>query len=165
VFLGDVFRQLHHDQTALEAITPGDYLDRHSTNQVATPCPSSWGLKGYNEQWLNESNAWTWRHVHVAGERMIELARRYGERPSALTDRALKQAARELMLAQSSDWPFIMSTGTTVPYATRRFNEHIIRFTRLYEDLKEGKVDERYLTSVERQDNIFPQIDYRLYAT
>src|SRR4029453_2899712 len=47
------------------------------TNQVATPCPSSWGLKGYNEQWLNETNGWTWRHVHVAAERMIELARRY----------------------------------------------------------------------------------------
>jgi len=165
VFLGDVFRQLYHDQSSLESITPGDYLDRHATNQVATPCASSWGLKGYNEQWLNESNGWTWRHMHVAGERMVELARRHGARPNPLTDRALKQAARELMLAQSSDWPFIMSTGTTVPYATRRFNEHIIRFTRLYDDLKEGKVDEGYLTSVEGQDNIFPNIDYRLYAT
>jgi 1,4-alpha-glucan branching enzyme len=165
VFLGDVFRQLFHDQSVIESITPGDYLDRHPTNQVATPCASSWGLKGYNEQWLNETNAWTWRHMHVAGERMTELARRYSHAPSALTDRALKQAARELMLAQSSDWPFIMSTGTTVPYATRRFNEHIIRFNRLYDDLREGKVDEPYLTSVETQDNIFPEIDYRIYAT
>jgi 1,4-alpha-glucan branching enzyme len=165
VFLGDLFRQLHFDQSSLESITPGDYLDRHATNQVATPCASSWGLKGYNEQWLNESNAWTWRHMHVAGERMVELARRHGARPNPLTDRALKQAARELMLAQSSDWPFIMSTGTTVPYATRRFNEHIIRFTRLYDDLKDGNVDEGYLTSVEGQDNIFPNVDYRLYAT
>jgi 1,4-alpha-glucan branching enzyme len=164
-FLGDLFRQLHFDQNVIEPLTCGDYLERHSTNQVATPCPSSWGMKGYNEQWLNETNAWTWRHVHVAGERMIELARRYGGSTNPLLDRALKQAARELMLAQSSDWQFIMSTGTTVPYATRRFNEHIIRFTRLYDDLKEGKVDERYLTTVESQDNIFPQIDYRLYAT
>jgi 1,4-alpha-glucan branching enzyme len=165
IFLGDVFRQLHHDQSTLESITPGDYLDRHPANQVATPCASSWGLKGYDEQWLNETNAWTWRHVHVAGERMTELARHYSRGPTPLADRALKQAARELMLAQASDWPFIMSTGTTVPYATRRFNEHIIRFTRLYEDLRQGKVDEPYLASVERQDNIFPQIDYRLYAT
>jgi 1,4-alpha-glucan branching enzyme len=101
----------------------------------------------------------------VAGERMVELARRYGGSTNPLLDRALKQAARELMLAQSSDWQFIMSTGTTVPYANRRFNEHIIRFTRLYDDLKEGTIDERYLSSVEAQDNIFPNVDYRLYAT
>jgi len=78
---------------------------------------------------------------------------------------ALKQASRELMLAQSSDWTFIMSTGTTVPYATRRFNEHIIRFSRLYDELKKGQVDEKYLASVEAQDNIFPDVDYRIYAT
>ena len=58
-----------------------------------------------------------------------------------------------------------MSTGTTVPYATRRFNEHVIRFSRLYDDLKQGKVDEKYLASVEAQDNIFPDIDYRIYAS
>jgi 1,4-alpha-glucan branching enzyme len=27
---------------------------------------------------------------------------------------------RELLLAQSSDWAFIMRTGTMVPYAVRR---------------------------------------------
>ena len=83
IFLGDVFRQLHFDQNVVETITPGDYLDRHPTNQVATPCASSWGLKGYNEQWLNETNAWTYRHLHVAGERMVELARRHPARRHA----------------------------------------------------------------------------------
>jgi 1,4-alpha-glucan branching enzyme len=68
-------------------------------------------------------------------------------------------------LLQSSDWTFIMSTGTTVPYATRRFNEHVVRFSHLYDDLKKGAVDESYLASVEAQDNIFPEIDYRIYAT
>jgi len=165
MFLGNVFRQIAFDQDELTAITPGDYLERHPTNQVATPCASSWGLKGYNEQWCNESNAWTWRHVHVAAERMIEIARRYTNTSNKAMDRALKQAARELLLAQSSDWQFIMSTGTTVPYATRRFNEHIVRFTKLYEDIKKGTVDEPFLASVEAQDNIFPNVDYRIYAT
>jgi len=166
VFLGDLFRQLHHDQSTLLAVTPGDYLDWHPTNQVATPCASSWGMKGYNEQWLNESNAWTYRHIHAAGERMVDLARRYPAGADAVTARALNQAARELMLAQASDWTFIMSTGTTVPYATRRFNEHIVRFTRLYEALSVGApVDEPYLSGLESQDNIFPKIDYRIYAS
>jgi 1,4-alpha-glucan branching enzyme len=165
IFLGDLFRQLYYDQNSVASVTPGDYLERHPTNQVATPCASSWGLKGYNQQWLNESNAWTYRHIHTAGERMVELARLYSSVPSGLTLRALNQAARELMLAQSSDWTFIMSTGTTVPYATRRFNEHIIRFNRLYEGLKAGSVEEGFISGLESQDNIFPNVDYRLYAS
>ena len=165
IFLGDLYRQLHHDQDAIEPITPGQYLERHPVNQVATPCASSWGLKGYGEMWCNETNAWTWRHIHKAGERMVELAHGYPDEQNPLRVRALKQAARELMLAQASDWTFIMATGTTVPYATRRFNEHIKRFTRLYDDLKDGRLDERYVADLEAGDNIFPRADYRVYAT
>ena len=75
LFLDDLFRQLalrpvrHRADHARATTSSG-----HPTNQVATPCASSWGTKGYNEQWLNETNAWIYRHVHVAGERMVELA-------------------------------------------------------------------------------------------
>ncbi len=164
LFLNDLLRQLHYDQNVVEAITPGDYLDRHPTNQVATPSLSSWGLNGYGAYWCNESNAWTYRHVHVAADRMVELARR-APHATGLERRALNQAARELMLAQSSDWAFIMSTGTTVPYATRRFNEHTIRFASLYEALKAGQVDEAFVAELESKDNIFPDVDYRIYAS
>jgi 1,4-alpha-glucan branching enzyme len=164
LFLNDLFRQLHFDQSSIETLTPGDYLERHPTNQVATPSLSSWGAKGYSEYWCNETNAWTYRHLHVAGERMIELARR-APHATGMERRALNQAARELMLAQSSDWPFIMKTGTTVPYATRRFNEHIVRFNRLYEDLLAARLDGEYVSELEARDNIFPHVDYRVYAT
>jgi 1,4-alpha-glucan branching enzyme len=163
-FLDDVFRQLHFDQDTVEPISPGDYLDRHPTNQVVTPSLSSWGRSGYGEYWCNESNAWIYRHLHVAGERMAELARR-SPHAEGLERRALDQAARELLLAQSSDWPFIMTTGTTVSYATRRVNEHVLRFTRLYDDLKAGRLDEAFIADIEGKDNIFPGVDYRLYAT
>jgi 1,4-alpha-glucan branching enzyme len=163
-FLDYLFRQLHYNQDAIETVTPGDYLARHPTNQAATPGASSWGQGGYSEYWIDESNAWIYRHLHVAGERMVELAHRFPS-ADALTTRALRQAARELMLAESSDWPFIMRTGTTVPYATRRFNEHILRFNRLYDDLRAGRVAEDWLADVERRDNVFPDLDYRLYAT
>jgi 1,4-alpha-glucan branching enzyme len=163
-FLNDLFRQMHYDQDTVETITPGDYLRRHPTSQVATPCASSWGKRGYNEYWLNESNAWIYRHLHTAAERMVELARRFPH-AQGTTARALKQAARELLLAQSSDWAFIMTTGTMVPYAERRTNEHILRFTRIYEDLLGGGVDEAWLRDVESRDNIFPDVDYRVYAT
>ncbi len=164
LFLNDLFRQLHFDQQAIEPITPGDYLERHPTNQVATPSLSSWGQGGYGAYWCDESNAWIYRHLHVAGERMVELAHRFPD-AGGVTRRALNQAARELLLLQASDWPFIMKTGTTVSYATRRVNEHILRFTRLYEDLRAGRVDADWLADVEGKDNIFPHVDYRVYAT
>ncbi|MBP1690124.1 MAG: hypothetical protein H6Q34_697 [Deltaproteobacteria bacterium] len=163
-FLGNLFRQLHYDQDVVELITPSIYLERHPTNQLATPCASSWGLEGYSDYWVNESNAWVYRHLHVAAERMVELAHRF---PAAegLRARALTQAARELMLAQSSDWAFIMRTGTTVPYATRRTNAHLIAFNRLYDELTREAVSETSLADLEARDNIFPDLDYGLYAT
>lgn len=164
IFLDDLFRQIHHDQDKIEALAPGDYLERFPTNQVATPSSSSWGAKGYSEQWLNETNAWLVRHLHRAGERMVALAQRYRDNSDPLRERALNQAARELLLAQCSDWPFIMSTGTTVPYATRRFNEHVLRFNRLCDGLDEGRVDAAQLNDIESKDNLFPRVDFRVYA-
>jgi 1,4-alpha-glucan branching enzyme len=98
------------------------------------------------------------------GERMVELARRF---PAAdgLRRRALDQAAREVMLGQASDWAFIMKTGTTVPYANKRTVDHVTRFTRLYEALKTDSVAPTLLAEVERRDNLFADIDYRVYAT
>jgi 1,4-alpha-glucan branching enzyme len=70
------------------------------------------------------------------------------------------------MLAQSSDWAFIMKTGTTVPYATKRTTEHVKRFTRIYDALAAGgTIDEAWLEEVARRDNPFPEMDYRLYGT
>ena len=164
IFLEDVFRQLHWDQSAVALVTPSDYLGRHPTNQRLDPCPSSWGYRGFNEQWLNEANAWTWPHVHMAGERMVELARRFRDTSDPLAHRALNQAARELLLAQSSDWTFILSTGTTTDYAKRRFQAHIARFNRLYHALDAGRIPEGFLSELEREDNLFPELDYRVYG-
>ena len=85
--------------------------------QVATPCRSSWGANGYSEVWLNRSNDYVHRHLHVAGDRMVELANLYPDEPSdSLLRKALNQCARELLLAQSSDWLFIITNGTMVTW-------------------------------------------------
>jgi 1,4-alpha-glucan branching enzyme len=146
-------------------ITPSGYLAEYATNQVCTPSLSSWGYQGYGEYWCNGSNAWVYRHLHKVAERMVELARRFPD-ASGVERRALDQAAREVMLAQSSDWAFIMKTGTTVPYATKRTEDHVKRFTHIYDRLVSGQpVELSWLAEVERRDNIFPEVDYRLYAS
>jgi 1,4-alpha-glucan branching enzyme len=92
---------------------------------------------------------------------MIEVSHR--EPADELEWRALNQAARELLLAQSSDWAFIMRTGTMVPYAVRRTRSHLLRFNKLYDDIQSEKIDSGWLDKIEQIDNIFPKINYRVY--
>jgi len=164
MFLEALFRKMHYDQGSVAPITPSGYLRAYPTNQVATPCASSWGEKGYFEFWCDGANAWVYPHLHKMAERMGELARRFPH-AEGVQRRALAQAAREVMLAQASDWAFIMKTGTTVTYAAKRTVDHVSRFTALYNGLMTDAIDQGLLAEVERRDNLFPDIDYRAYGT
>jgi 1,4-alpha-glucan branching enzyme len=161
-WLDFLIRKIHFDQDEIRLITPSEYLAENPRNQVVTPSASSWGYKGYSEMWLQGPNDWIYRHLHEASEKMTELARTYPD-TNGLSRRALNQALRELLLAQSSDWAFIMGTGTHVGYAVRRTKEHLLRFNRLYEDIKSNSIDEGWLSDIEYKDNLFPGIDYRLH--
>ena len=99
---------------------------------------------------------------------MSELAEKFSKeitKPAENSIRlhALNQAARELVLAESSDWAFIMKTGTMVPYAHKRTKLHINRFTKIYNDLLSGSIDREWLKEVELRDNIFSGMDCASY--
>jgi 1,4-alpha-glucan branching enzyme len=162
-FINFLLRKLCYDQDTVKAITPPEYLATYPKNQVCQPIMSSWGHKGYSEVWLEGSNDWIYPHLHEGAERMADLARQFPD-ATGLRHRALNQAARELLLAQSSDWAFIMKTGTMVEYAVKRTNEHVWNFNHLYEQIRTGDIDEPFLADIERRHNAFPGIDYRLYA-
>ncbi|MCX5709539.1 MAG: DUF1957 domain-containing protein [Candidatus Omnitrophica bacterium] len=157
-----LIRKIACDQDVIRLITPSEYLEENPRNQVITPSMSSWGWKGYSEMWLQGSNDWIYRHLHEASDRMTELATTYRNSSGALK-RALNQALRELLLAQSSDWGFILGTGTHTSYAVKRTKDHLLRFTRLYEDIKSNSIDEGWLADIESKDNIFPNIDYKVH--
>jgi len=162
LWLDFLIRKIACDQDTIRLITPSQYLRENPRNQVITPSLSSWGWKGYSEMWLQGSNDWIYRHLHFASERMTELAKSFPQANGNIR-RALNQALRELLLAQSSDWGFIMGTGTHNNYAVRRSKEHLLRFTRLYEDIKANSIDEGWLADIEYKDNIFPNIDYSVH--
>ncbi|HOV78972.1 MAG TPA: DUF1957 domain-containing protein [Bacillota bacterium] len=164
VWLEYLIRKIAFDQEIIEMVTPSDYLQRFPCNQVAVPCSSSWGNKGYHEVWLCNANDWIYRHLHMAARRMTSMADRHPAAAGVLR-RALNQAARELMLAQSSDWAFIMSTGTMVDYAVRRTKTHLNNFFRLYEEIEGGRIDEGWLSDLEYRNNIFPNMDYNWYRS
>ena len=163
-FLDFVFRKMHFDQDVIKPVTPPEFLERFPELEVAQPPMCTWGAKGYAEVWLNPANDWIYPHLERAAERMVELARRYPQ-ADGLARRALAQAARELLLAQASDWAFIMKTGTTVEYAKKRTRDHIARFTYLYRALSgELMLEEPIVAEFEACDNIFPELDYRVYS-
>jgi 1,4-alpha-glucan branching enzyme len=162
-FLDFFMRKAFFDQNEIKLITPSDYLAENQTHQVARPASSSWGEEGYWKVWLNETNDWIYPHLNIAQERMTDLARQFPN-ATGLTERALKQAGRELLLAQASDWPFILKTGTSPEYASRRVKDHILRFIALHDQLTSTSIDEPWLTNLEQIDNIFPSINYKYWA-
>lgn len=162
-FLDALVREASAAPDAMTFGTPSDYLRQHQTHELVQPAASSWGEGGHLAVWLNEKNEWIRRHLAVAQERMTELARRW---PPAhgLELRALQQAGRELLLAQSSDWPFILHTDTSPGYARRRLREHLLRFSSLHRQITQGTVDAEWLASIESLDNLFPNLNYEYWA-
>ena len=162
MFIEYLFRKMAYDQSAITTITPSEYMQKHPVMQSVQPAASSWGDKGFYEVWLNGTNDWLYRHLHRCEEQMVEIVKT-NPNATGIQERALNQAARELVLAQSSDWAFIMTTQTAVPYAKRRSREHIHRFQCLYDQIKGGQIDEGMLKDMEWKDAIFQEIDYRVY--
>ncbi len=125
--------------------------------------PSSWGQGGYAGVWLDPVNDWIYRPLLRAAERMQALAAaRDGGDPHRA--RALAQAGRELLLAQASDWAFILKTGTLVPYAVRRTETHLDRFEKLAGALESGTVEPGLVAEIEEADPIFPELDPGLFT-
>ena len=100
--------------------------------------------------------------MNVAGERMTELARKFTN-PDPLTRRALQQAGRELLLAQASDWPFILRADTSPEYARRRVKDHLLRFISLHDQLTATGINEKWLADIEARDNLFPDVDWNYW--
>jgi 1,4-alpha-glucan branching enzyme len=130
-FLEWVFRHVHANRPhAIQPITLRGYLDRFPTALRTTPAASSWGAGGHGEVWVGPAAAPYWRHVHHASHRVEHLVRRHQDAAGPRGE-ALDLVIRELLLLQTSDWPFILSTATTVEYAEARLRAHAARVRRL----------------------------------
>ena len=158
-----LFKKIYYNKSNFELITPGEYIDKFPLMQECQPCRSSWGANGYSEVWLNGTNDYAHRHLHHLGDKMVELAHIFCNETDELKLRVLNQCAREVLLAQSSDWLFIITNGTMVDYAKKRIKDHVGRFNRFYDELMNGKIDENFLEYVEAQDCVFEDIDFRIY--
>ena len=163
-FLETFIRKAASEQNIFRLATPSDFLERDDHHPYQQPAASTWGAEGYNHVWLNSNNQWLYRHLHWAEDRMIELSNRYCS-PGQTLRRMLNQAARELLLAQSSDWAFMISHRTTALYAIKRFRDHMHRFKTLYESILRQNFDLDWLKEIEERDNLFRDLDHGVFRS
>jgi 1,4-alpha-glucan branching enzyme len=159
-FLEAVFRKLREAREEIEPITLRAYLDRHPVCAQATPSASSWGAGGYGEVWVGHEAAWTWRHVHHATRYAAWLVQRHVDAQGEHGE-ALDQLVRELLLLQSSDWPFILKTGTAMRYAEARIRAHVHRLRHLGHLVEKRELeaaDLAWLGDVRGRDNFLDQL-------
>jgi len=162
-FVEELFREMAARNWALRPVTPSEWLERYGPGEVVQPAGGTWGSGSSFSTWLNPDNAWVWRHLHAAEE---ELARAVAAGPAAfgVARRTLDQALRELLLAQSSDWPFIMTRRTVVSYAVKRFREHLHSFRVLMLSLANEAPDPARLAEVEASHPFAPEADHRDFS-
>lgn len=163
LFLEHVFRNMRYlKNPGFRFATPSDRMKSKIWHR-ATPAASSWGDGGYYRVWLNGTNDRMIPPLDQAGAAMVRAARDFA-RPAPLQKRALNQMARELVLAQSSDWPFIATTTAGIrEYAWEKFKRFIDRFWGIEHALRSGTIQSKALQTIEWDDNIFPFVDYRLW--
>jgi 1,4-alpha-glucan branching enzyme len=162
-WLDHLVRKISAEQETFRLITLSEYLEEYPKNQTATPCCSSWGEKGFHETWLNGKNDWIYPHLHQGACLMERLARDH-PRARGLRLRALKQAARELMVAQASDWAFMITRGDMAEYGTLRTKTHLCRLNKIGRQIENRRIDGHWLSLIENQNNIFPQMDYHSFC-
>lgn len=159
LFLENVIRRLARSPNDLEMVTPSEFLSRWPTAQVLRPAASSWGEGGSSEVWLNDRNAWVQRHLHAVGTRALNAIAERATGPEGLLRRAAEQALKELLLAQASDWPFLIRAGTSAVYAEDRLRTHLSQAWALLDQIESGEVDEPGLARLESMNSVFTGVD------
>ena len=164
-WLAEVLRNLANSEV-VELTTASDYVTGHPPEDVVALPESSWGMGGNHFTWDNADTHWMWPTIHEAEARMERLVARYPQADGTARE-VLDQAARELLLLESSDWPFLITTGQAAEYAIERFCAHSGRFDRLAERAESGDFDQaaaEQARELYERDKLFPEIDYRVFA-
>jgi 1,4-alpha-glucan branching enzyme len=157
----------------VEVLSASSYLEKYPPHEEIDLLESSWGLGGGHYIWDNDSTNWMWQEIHNAEKEIEDMTLKVSRRErqaddnASLRDRLLKQVAREALLLQSSDWPFLVTTEQARDYGERRFLEHKYRFERLAHAVTEDVISPdivNYLEQLESIDAVFPRIDFAAFT-
>jgi 1,4-alpha-glucan branching enzyme len=153
------------ESDAVQLMTASEYLDAHPPEEVLALPEGSWGMGGGHWTWDNPETRWMWKPIREAEARMGQVASRKLQVASSDEEAVLNQAARELLLLESSDWPFLVTTGQAREYAIQRFTGHVERFEKLLESVEVGEPDRALAEELWELDKVFPDVDFRWWVT
>ena len=159
------------DYPDIAPATCSQFLDTSQPSQLISLPEGSWGEGGFHYIWLNDQNSWTWEKIYEAESKFITLVKQWNTQNSETARRILQQAARELLLLESSDWQFLISTLSACDYAEERVNLHFSNFNKTCSLLEEARErgslrpeSQAYLEDLEKKEGIFSdlQLDWWL---
>ena len=171
LWLEAVARNLHDHDSGIQLTSCAEYLDHYPRAGFISMHEGSWGSEGDNRVWLNPDTSWTYSHIYPAEIYIREICTAGKWRDSPIGSRIIKQLCRELMLLESSDWQFLITTGAARDYAESRFLTHNDQFNELkgyywsfdtYGSILPEHEDR--LAELEQRDNIFPDLDPSLWV-
>jgi 1,4-alpha-glucan branching enzyme len=160
-WLGKVLRHIANNPE-IKMMTASEFIQKQPPQQVLNLTEGSWGTGGNHFTWDNGETRWMWPSIHEAERRMEVLVENF-QKPTEDEEMVLNQVARELLLMQSSDWQFLITTGQAKDYAIQRFSQHLERFNNLADSLDKQIPDLSLAEELWELDKIFPDIDYRWF--
>ncbi|MHA1729773.1 MAG: 1,4-alpha-glucan branching protein domain-containing protein [Promethearchaeota archaeon] len=155
----------------IELTNTREYLEKNPPNKTVQIIEGSWGQGSSHWVWLNKWTTWTWKRVYECEAKSEKIITKYYNTKDQNLQKILKQMARELLLLESSDWQFLITTWSARDYAENRVAVHYQNFIRLYkmasnysngDKIAEG--DWKFLGMQESNDGLFPELDLRPFA-
>ncbi|MHA1292563.1 MAG: 1,4-alpha-glucan branching protein domain-containing protein, partial [Promethearchaeota archaeon] len=169
-WLARILRWLE-DDPEIELTNTRLYIEKNPPNKVVQIIEGSWGQGSSHWVWLNEWTTWTWEKIYDCEAKCEEIITTFKDSTDDNLIKILKQMARELLLLESSDWQFLITTWSARDYAENRVALHYENFNRLYhmaktygngEHIDEGEW--HFLGILEANDGIFKDIDLEPFA-
>ncbi|MFX0040750.1 MAG: 1,4-alpha-glucan branching protein domain-containing protein [Promethearchaeota archaeon] len=165
-WLKEVF-ELINNHKDIELIKISDYISKFKENfSIIKMKESSWGEGGHFQVWKNPEHSWIWPYIN-GSIKMLEEVLEQQLNPNEWGKRILRQTARELLLMEGSDWPFLLYTKQAKEYANKRFHHHHQRFNKLIWAAKDSndknRISLRELEEIELIDSCFKDININYF--
>ncbi len=143
--------------------TCNSMLDKQFSLPRINPYPCSQNGSGYGEDLLDNSNSYMIRYLRKMCERIVDLAGRFTDE-TGLKVRLLNLGSRELMIAQDCCWAQMLHDGINSEYVQNVFKNCVLNFTAVFDSLGTNTVSTEWLTNLEKEHNLFPWMNYRIFS-
>ena len=171
-WLKNVALEYAKPESQIRLVTCGEYLEQFSPAGFVALPEGSWGANSDNSVWMNPDTAWTWKHIYPAEFAVQQMANSGLWKGNPTATRLAQQVCRELLLLESSDWQFLITTKHARDYAEKRFNTHLdqlrtlLDIWRRFEATRQVPADKlAELEKLELRDFVFPEIKPELWAS